>query len=310
VIENVASFSSLRAAFERVAASRGMAGVDGVSIGAFRRQLDKNLQALASELEEAKYLPLPLLQFLVAKPDGSPRIFRVPAVRDRVVQTVVLEMVEPLFEARFEDVSFAYRKGRSVKQAAYRIRELRDQGFRYVVEADIDSYFDNIDQDILWKKVEEVIRGPDMMRLFHLWVRAEVYDGEKVFLLQKGIPQGAVIAPILANLFLDDLDEELVAHGHRVVRYSDDFIVLAKTLPEAENALELTEKVLAALHLELDDGDTVITHFAKGFKFLGLVFTEDAILAPFDRTPRKKRVLYMPPPFDLAAYLAARNSPT
>jgi RNA-directed DNA polymerase len=303
----VIDMKNLHAAFERVEGSKGMAGVDGVSIGMFRRELPWNLQGLASELAEGRYLPLPLLQILVAKPDGSPRILRVPTVRDRVAQAAVLQVVEPLFEAQFEDVSFAYRKGRSVKQAAYRIRELRDRGYRYVVETDIDSYFDSIDQELLWSKVERVVQDPDLLKLFQLWVRAEVYDGQKVFMLEKGIPQGSVVAPMLANLFLDELDETLLARGHKLVRYSDDFVILARTLPDAERALELTEEVLETLHLALDDEDTSITHFSRGFKFLGLIFTEEAILAPFDRPPREKRVLHMPPPFDLANYLAARS---
>jgi RNA-directed DNA polymerase len=301
---------NLYAAFERVEASKGMAGVDGVSIGMFRRELAWNLQGLACELADGRYLPLPLLQILVAKPNGSPRVLRVPTVRDRVAQAAVLEVVGPLFEAQFEDVSFAYRKGRSVKQAAYRIKELRDQGYLYVVEADIDSYFDSIDQELLEKRVQRVIEDPDLRRLLRLWVRAEVYDGQKVFTLETGIPQGSVVAPTLANLFLDDLDETLLACGHKLVRYSDDFVILAKTLPEAERALELTEEILESLHLALDVEDTSITHFSKGFKFLGLIFTEEAILAPFDRPPREKRVLYIPPPFDLAAYLAARGAQT
>ncbi len=309
MIAQVAELHNLHAAFERVEASRGMAGVDGISVGRFRRELGWNLQTLASELLDGRYLPLPLLQILVAKPDGSRRVLRVPAVRDRVAQAAVLQVVEPLFETRFEDVSFAYRKGRSVRDAAYRIRELRDRGFRYVVEADIDSYFDSIDQEILRAKIGEVVQDAGLLRLLWLWVRAEVYDGQRVFVLEKGIPQGSVVAPVLANLFLDELDEALLARGHQLVRYSDDFVVLANTLPEAEQALELTEEVLEGLNLALDAEDTAVTDFSRGFKFLGLIFTGDAIFAPFDRPPRERRVLYMPPPFDLAGYLAARRKP-
>ncbi len=309
MISQVADMKTLRMAFERVEASRGMGGVDGVSVSAFRRDAPWSLQALAAEILDGRYRPLPLLQILVAKPDGSPRTLRVPCVRDRVAQAAVLEVVGPLFEARFEDASFAYRKGRSVRQAAYRIKELRDQGYRYVVEADIDSYFDSIDQDLLWTRVEAVVGDPAILRLLRLWVRAEVYDGEKVFTLQRGIPQGSVVAPTLANLFLDELDEALLARGHKLVRYSDDFVVLARTLPEAEQALELTGEVLERLHLALDAEDTAITDFSRGFKFLGLIFSGEAILAPFDRPPRRKRILYMPPPFDLAGYLAARRKP-
>ncbi len=308
MMSKITSLANLQAAFLRVEASQGMAGVDGVSIGAFKRQLPVNLAILMNELREGRYRPLPLLRFLVAKPDGSPRVLTVPTVRDRVAQAAVLNVTEPLFEAEFEDVSFAYRKGRSVKQAAYRIKDLREQGYLYIVEADIDAFFDNIDQNLLMAKVAQVISDSDVLRLIRLWVAAEVYDGEKVFVMEKGIPQGTVVSPTLANLFLDEFDEAIIARGHQLVRYSDDFIVLAKTRSEAESALAFTEEILAHLHLNLDEEDTGVTDFGTGFKYLGLIFLKDSILSPFDRPKKIRQILYMPPPFDLKGYLAGKRA--
>ncbi len=308
MIHEVFDIGNLRIAFRRVEASHGMPGVDGVSIAAFRHRLDENLYALSAELGDGRYTPLPLLRFLVAKPDGSPRGLCVPCVRDRVAQAAVLNLVEPIFEAQFEDASFAYRRGRSVRQAARRIKELRDRGYKYVVEADIDSFFDNVDHGLLLGKVGRLIYDPCVVRIIRDWVKAEVYDGEKVYVLDKGICQGSVISPVLANLFLDEFDEAILARGHKLVRYSDDFIVLAKSRTEAGNALSCIEEVLAHLCLALDPGDTHVTDFEKGFKYLGLLFVGGSIFAPFDRPPREKRVLYMPPPFDITGYLAARRS--
>ncbi|MBW2135889.1 MAG: RNA-directed DNA polymerase [Deltaproteobacteria bacterium] len=307
-MSKLTNLANLYAAFTRVEASRGMAGVDGVSIAAFKRKLHFNLNSLANDLAADRYTPLPLLRLLVAKPDGSPRALAVPTVRDRVAQAAVLNVIEPLFEAQFEEVSFAYRKGRSVKQAACRIKGLREQGYRYVVDADLDAFFDNIDHDLLFTKVARLISDPAILKLIRLWVKAEVYDGEKVYVMAKGIPQGAVISPLLANLFLDELDESLLAQGYKLVRYADDFIILTRSCPEAENALELTEEILARLHLALDLKDTQITDFEQGFKYLGLIFLGDSILAPFDRPRKEKRVLYMPPPFDLQSYLAGKRA--
>jgi RNA-directed DNA polymerase len=304
----VLSKANLHAAFSRVEASRGMAGVDGVTIAAFCRNLEVNLARLAEELYAGKYSPLPLIRLLVAKPDGSPRALSVPAVRDRVAQGAVLNLIEPIFEAQFEDVSFAYRKGRSVKQAAYRLKEIRNQGYRFVVDADLEAFFDNIDHDLLLAKVSRLIADPAVVNLIRLWVRAEVYDGERVYHLEKGIPQGAVISPALANLFLDELDEALIGRGYKMVRYGDDFVILARSRPEAEAALEFTEEILAKMRLALDSEDTEISDFAKGFTYLGLIFLGDSILAPFDRPKRPKKVLYMPPPFNLADYLSRKLS--
>jgi group II intron reverse transcriptase/maturase len=308
MILGISDFENLRLAFTRVEASHGMPGVDGVSIAAFKHKLDENLYNLSSELREGRYAPLPLLRFLVAKLDGSPRALCVPAIRDRVAQAAVLNVVGPIFEGQFEDASFAYRKGRSVKQAAWRIKELRERGYRYLVQTDIDSFFDNVDHELLLAKVGRVICDPHVLRLIGLWVKAEVYDGEKIYILEKGICQGLVVSPMLANLFLDELDEALLSRGYQLVRYSDDFIVLAKSRSGAEKALECTEEILNHMHLALDPEDTLVTDFDKGFKYLGLVFQGCSIFAPFDRPAKERRILYMPPPFDLARYLAAKRA--
>jgi group II intron reverse transcriptase/maturase len=267
-----------------------------------------NLRLLERDLAEARYAPLPLLRFVVAKPDGSPRVLTVPVVRDRVAQSAVLNVIEPLFEAQFEEVSFAYRRGRSVRDAVLRIKELRNRGYRYVVDADVDAFFDSLDQGLLSDKVARVIDDPEIIRLIRLWVAAEVYDGQRVFTLEKGIPQGSVISPMLANLFLDEFDEAMLARGCQLVRYSDDFIVLSKTQAQAEAALELTEEVLAGMQLALDAEDTQITDFSKGFKYLGLTFLGESIFVPYDRPKRKKKILYMPPRFDLEGYLAGKRA--
>jgi len=303
--EQATSIPVLKAAFDRVRGNAGCAGADGMTINRFERDLGSNLAALQRELCEGKYLPLPLLKILVDKGNGEARALMVPSVRDRVAQTAVSAVVEPLFEAEFEACSFAYRKGRSVKQAVYQIQEYRDQGFRWVVEADIDAYFDSIDHELLLRKVKRLISDKKILRLIELWVKAEVWDGKTITLLHRGIPQGSAISPLLANLFLDALDEELMGKGFKLIRYADDFVILCKTPEKAKEALELTDEVLKRISLKLDEAD--IVSFDHGFKFLGVIFCRSMAMVPFDRPKEARKVLSMPPPLNMAAYRLHRE---
>lgn len=292
----------LEAAWHRVRENQGCAGVDGVTIEDFESGLHFELDRLRDGLAKRTYRPLPLLRILVEKREAEARALCVPTVRDRVAQAAILGVIEPVLEAQFEECSFAYRKGRSVRQAVYRIKELREQGYQWVVDADIDAFFDSIDHDLLLAKVNHYIADAAIRRLLELWIRAEVWDGTAVTGLTRGIPQGSVVSPILANLFLDDLDEELLRRGLKLIRYADDFVILSKNRAGAEAALDLTDKVLELLHLDLDEEKTSIVDFDRGFKYLGVLFVRSLIMVPFEKPMRTHKVLYIPPPLDLGAY--------
>ncbi len=295
----------LHSAFERVKENGGCAGVDGVTVEKFDERIKRNIDALRNELLTSSYQPLPLMRILVDKGNGEARALSVPAVRDRVVQTAVLDIIRPLFEAEFEQCSYAYRKGRSVKQVVYKISEYYEEGYVWVVDADIDAFFDSVDHDILIRKIKRLIKDKDIVRLITMWIKAEVWDGKSVNVLEKGIPQGSAISPILANLFLDKFDEELLRNGHKLVRFSDDFIILTREREEAVKALRLTDRILERLSLELDEAD--IVNFDDGFKFLGVTFLKSMTMVPFDRPKREKKVLHYPRPLNLPIYFLKKN---
>jgi group II intron reverse transcriptase/maturase len=299
------SYKILLQAFQRVKENRGCAGVDGITIDEFEMDLEKNIASLKNDLLRDIYYPLPLLKILVDKGNGEARPLLIPTVKYRVAQSAVLEVVEPIFEREFEQCSFAYRKGRSVKQAVYQIKEYRDKGYIWVVDADIDSYFDSIDHILLLNKINRFVKDPGILKLMEMWVKAEVWDGKEVTKLTRGIPQGSVISPILANLFLDQLDEELLSQGFKLVRFSDDFIILCKSPEKAKEALGVIEGILDKLLLELDEAD--IVSFDQGFKYLGVYFVKSMIFTPFDKPKREKKVLYFPPPLNLSSYLSKKK---
>ena len=309
LIPEISSLQTLQTAHARVAANAGCRGSDGVTIARFARHLERNLHDLSYSLAGGLYHPMPLLRFPVPKRSGKgQRFLSVPAVRDRIAQTAVFLATREIFEAEFENLSHGYRKGRGVRTALYDIKEWRDKGYRYAVDADIDSYFDSVPHALLLEKLHRLFpHEPQLLRLFEKWIGAEIYDGQRIWTLDKGIPQGSVISPVLANLFLDELDETLTEFGLKLVRYADDFLVLTKTEAEARDAVEITDMMLDDLKLELNPLKTKIVSFDSGFKFLGAIFLYDGIFLPLPQKRKKGPQPKLPPPLTLRKYIELRN---
>ena len=213
-----------------------------------------------------------------------------------------------IFEKEFEDISHAYREGRGVHTAIEEISYWRDKGYRFAVDADIDDYFDNVPHDLLLDKLQRLISDEAVLRLFRKWIKAEIYDGERIWTLEKGIPQGSVVSPVLANLFLDELDEVLTGFGKKLVRYADDFLILSKTQAEAEENIELTDMMLDDLKLDLNPLKTKIVSFDAGFKFLGAIFLFDDVYIPEPKKRKKQKLGAFPEPLTLKRYLEMRGA--
>ncbi len=294
-----------RAAFNKVRDNNGQPGVDGVNVNVWGHTLDQHLQELRLEVLGGRYRPLPLKRLWLPRPGKTPRPIAVPVVRDRVLQTAVAQILTPLLEAEFEECSYAYRQGRSVRMAVERIGLLQRQGYTWVVEADIVQFFDRIPHEPLLRELRTLTRDDELIELVRLWLSVPVSEDGQLKPTTLGIPQGSPLSPHLANLYLDHLDEALLHEGHALVRYADDFIILARNPDRAEAAVELSAQVLRDLELKLNPLKTRVVNFETGFKFLGWNFVRslavparpvaDAATKPARQNPGPASALPMEP---------------
>lgn len=293
------TLSDLHSAWQRVRENQGCAGVDGVTLQQFAQRLDHHLQTLLTETRDGAYRPLPLLRILLEKKPGgkATRTLLVPPVRDRVLQTAVARQLSLSYEEEFLDASFAYRPGRGVDRAIARLRQLRDLGFDCVLDADIQSFFDNVPWPILESRLQQQGEEPHHLSLISAWIRAPFWDGARLRQRSRGIPQGAPISPLLANIHLAPLDAALSRQDAKLIRYADDFLVLTRNPQSLAAAEELTASTLASLGLSLHPQKTRRTSFSEGFRFLGVTFLKDEIFTPWKQEPKAQgRLLSMARP--------------
>jgi group II intron reverse transcriptase/maturase len=226
-------------AFKAVKKNRGAAGIDKVTIQSFELNLNQNLLSLMKELKQGTYQPAPLKRVYIPKGDGKVRPLGIPRIRCRIAQEVVRRLISPTFERRFHNNSFGFRPGRNCHQAVERALQYAQQRCRYVVDVDIKGFFDNIPHDLIMKSVAAKIADGNILNLIEKFLNSGVMEEGELKPTLKGTPQGGVISPLLANIALDHLDWFLDGQELRFVRYADDFVILCRTKPEAERALEL-----------------------------------------------------------------------
>lgn len=266
----------LREAWEQVKVNKGSPGIDNESIeDIVQKGEDTVLREIQQNLMNGEYRPRSVKRVYIPKPDGSKRGLGIPSVRDRIVQGAAKRVLEPIFEADFLDCSFGFRPGRSAHEALEEIRKATNAGHRFVLDADIRGFFDNIDHAKLMELLHRRISDRRMLKLIRKWLECGVMDGGGLLDTKIGTPQGGVISPLLANIFLHDFDkywdEQSIVKG-KLVRYADDFVILFKTKVQAELGMQLVTSKLKELGLELNQDKTKLvdmTEGKEGFDFLG-----------------------------------------
>lgn len=264
--------------FKSVKRNRGAAGVDKVSIAMYEANLQQNLDSLMRKLKTDTFIPAPLKRKFVPKGKGKLRPLAIPTVRTRIAHEVIRSIIEPIFDKQFHTSSHGFRKGRSCHTAIKELLGYHQQGYKIVVDADIKNFFDNIPHKLIMAMITREISDGKTLNTIRKFLKAGVMEDGKLIPTRKGACQGGVISPLISNIVLNHLDWTLNEMGYKFVRYADDFVILTKSRPTAEKALEIVKRCLENdLELELSPEKTEITDFNRGFEFLGYFISSRSV---------------------------------
>jgi RNA-directed DNA polymerase len=247
--------------------------VDGITIDRFEKDVETNLAYLSEQLRAGTYQPKPIRRCFIPKADGAKRPLGIPTVRDRIVQGAVRHVIEPIFEKEFAAHSYGFRPGKGCKDALRRVDHLLKSGYRYVVDADLKSYFETIPHELLMKQLATRVADGPVLKLIESFLKANIMEGLEQWTPTAGAPQGAVLSPLLSNIYLNPLDHLMAGRGYEMVRYADDFVILCRTKQDAEAALAAVQQWTACAGLSLHPDKTrLIDAASDAFEFLGFRF--------------------------------------
>lgn len=271
--------NSLMRAFKKVKSANGSPGIDGQSIKDFKADVAHNVNILLDELKSKAYKPLPVKRVEIDKDDGGKRMLGIPAVRDRVVQQCLKDILEPLFEPHFHPSSYGYRPKVGCHDAIAKASAfMRNYKMTWCVDMDLSKCFDMLDHELILQSVKKKVKDGSILRLIEMFLKSGVFSGECFEPTDVGSPQGGVISPLLCNIYLDAFDQFMRSRGHRIVRYADDILIFKCSKRGAENARKVaTEFLEKNLKLKVNETKSHITSLHKGVAFLGVVIKSSYI---------------------------------
>lgn len=266
------SADALRRAWLKVKAAGGGRGVDRVGLEQFEARLEANLGALQADILGGRYRPHRVQRLLAPKANGGLRPLALWTLRDKVAQRVIYDCIEPYFESQFLDCSYGFRPGRGRDDVVKVLTGQREAHRRWVADIDIKDCFDSLDPGLVLKFVSDRVHDPLILGLIRAWLNTQVFNDLAGPGATAGAAQGAVLSPLLANVYLHQVDLQLVRQGYQLVRYADDLVICCRRKQEAEQALQATALALGRVRLALNPHKSRVVHFDEGFKFLGVFF--------------------------------------
>jgi group II intron reverse transcriptase/maturase len=300
--DRLLSASALVAAFKKVKSAKGAAGIDGQSIYGFADQEEKYVAQLLTELKAKTYKPQPVRRVVIPKDGGGERKLGIPCVRDRVVQQALLDILQPIFEPDFHPSSYAYRPGRGCHQAIAKVTMFaRKYELRWALDLDLSKCFDTLDHELILQAFKKRVVDGSILNLLRLFLKSGVMEDGVVKESDVGSPQGGVISPLVANVYLNAFDQEMKVRGHRIVRYADDIVILKRSKSAVLNVQEQARRYLEEnLRLTVNTEKTKLVRLSDGISYLGLVIRSSTTSIQSKRIRRFK---------DKVKFLTRRNSP-
>lgn len=273
LIEQVVCRENMLAAYHRVARNKGAAGVDGMTVDQLWPWCQKHWSTVRNQILEGTYVPKPVRKVEIPKPDGGIRVLGIPTVVDRMIQQALSQVLGPIYDPTFSDASFGFRPGRSAHDAVQAAKGHIAEGYRWVVDMDLEKFFDRVNHDVLMGRLARRIEDKQVLRLIRRYLQAGMMEEGLVSARTEGTPQGGPLSPLLSNILLDELDKELEKRGHRFVRYADDCNVYVKSEAAGERVLESLKRFLdKRLRLKVNDRKSAVDRPWKR-KFLGYSVT-------------------------------------
>ena len=272
LMEQILSSDNLNRAYLQVVRNKGAEGVDGVKYTELKEHLAKNGENIKEQLRARKYKPQPVRRVEIPKPDGGVRNLGVPTVTDRFIQQAIAQVLTPIYEEQFSENSFGFRPGRGAHDALRQCQKNVDEGYVYVIDMDLEKFFDTVSQSKLIEVLSRTIKDGRVISLIHKYLNAGVIADGIFERTEVGMPQGGPLSPLLSNVMLNELDKELERRGHRFVRYADDCMILCKSKKSAERTLRnIIPFIEGKLFLKVNRKKTEVAHISK-VKYLGYTF--------------------------------------